>query len=86
MFEIYLDIPAQKFLKKTDRITAERIMESIEKLAEDPIPHDSKRVIGMNEKVFRIRAGKYRVLYRVDYKKYIVVIIKIDLRKHVYLN
>jgi hypothetical protein len=25
MFEIYLDIPAQKFLKKTDRITAERI-------------------------------------------------------------
>jgi mRNA-degrading endonuclease RelE of RelBE toxin-antitoxin system len=54
MFEIYLDIPAQKFLKKTDRITAERIMESIEKLVEDPIPHDSKRVIGMNEKVFRI--------------------------------
>jgi mRNA interferase RelE/StbE len=85
MFEIYLDIPAQKFLKKTDRITAERIIEYINKLAEDPIPHDSKRVIGMNEKVFRIRAGKYRVLYRVDYKNFIVVIIKIDLRKHVYL-
>ncbi|MFA4956114.1 MAG: type II toxin-antitoxin system RelE/ParE family toxin [Candidatus Methanoperedens sp.] len=86
MFEIYLDIPAQKFLKKTDKITAERIMESIEKLAEDPIPHDSKRVVGMNEKAFRIRTGKYRVLYRVDYKKYIIVIIKIDLRKHAYLN
>ena len=45
MFEILLDIPAQKFLKKLDEHTALRIIESIEKLAQDPIPHDSKRVI-----------------------------------------
>ncbi len=32
-----------------------RILESIEKLAEDPIPHDSKRIMGQKEKVFRIR-------------------------------
>ena len=84
MFEILLDIPAQKSLKKFDRKTALRIIESIEKLAEDPIPHDSKRVIGMKEKIFRIRVGKFRILYRVDYKNLFLVVIKIDSREHVY--
>ena len=84
MFEILLDIPAQKFLKKIDNDTAFRIIESIEKLAEDPIPHDSKRVIGTREKVFRIRVGKFRVLYRIDYKNLLLVVIKIDRREHAY--
>nr|QNO48885.1 hypothetical protein JFFFLBDL_00010 [Methanosarcinales archaeon ANME-2c ERB4] len=52
MFEILLDVPAQKFLKKTDTGTASRIIEAIEKLADDPIPHDSKRIMGHAEKLF----------------------------------
>ncbi|TKY92059.1 MAG: hypothetical protein C5S46_02615 [Candidatus Methanomarinus sp.] len=43
MFEILLDIPAQKSLKKFDRKTALRIIESIGKLAEDPIPVDAPK-------------------------------------------
>ena len=84
MFEIFLDIPAQKYLKKLDEHIALRIIESIEKLAQDPIPHDSKRVIGIKEKIFRIRVGKFRVLYRVDYKNLLLVVIKIDLRESAY--
>ena len=84
MFEILLDIPAQKYLKKLDEHIALRIIESIEKLAQDPIPHDSKRVLGIKEKVFRIRVGKFRVLYRVDYKNLLLVVIKIDFRESAY--
>ena len=69
MFDIFLDIPAPKFLKK---------------LAEDPIPHNSKRIIGEKEKVFRIRVGKFRVLYRIDYENYHIVLINIDYRDRVY--
>jgi mRNA interferase RelE/StbE len=70
MFDIFLDIPAQKFLKKLDIKNSQRIIGAIRKLIEDPIPHDSKRIIGEKEKVFRIRVGKFRVLYRVDYRVY----------------
>lgn len=36
--------------------------------------------MGHAEKLFRIRVGKFRVLYRVDYINYLIVIIKIDSR------
>ena len=84
MFKIFLDIPAQKSLKKLDNSISQRIIEIIEKLAEDPILHDSKRIIGIKEKVFRIRVGKFRVLYRVDYENFCIVIIDIDTRERVY--
>ncbi|MEA2003963.1 MAG: type II toxin-antitoxin system RelE/ParE family toxin [archaeon] len=84
MFEIFLDIPAQKYLKKQDKKTTQRLADSIAKLAEDPIPHDSKRIMGKKEKVFRIRTGDFRILYRVDYENLLVVVINIDLRKKIY--
>ena len=84
MFEIFLDIPAQKFLKKLDPNNSQRIIGVVKRLTDDPIPHDSKRIIGEKEKVFRIRVGKFRVLYRVDYENYRVVVIAIDSRERVY--
>ena len=84
MFKIYLDIPTQKSLKKLDNSVSQRIIESIGRLAEDPIPHDSKRIIGIKEKVFRIRVGKFRVLYRVNYNNFCVVVIDIDTRERIY--
>ncbi|MCD4704202.1 MAG: type II toxin-antitoxin system RelE/ParE family toxin [Methanosarcinaceae archaeon] len=84
MFEVLLDTPAQKTLRKLDKTTVLRILKAVEKLADDPIPHDSKRVIGYNEKVFRVRVGKYRILYRLDYEKFMVVVINIDSRDRVY--
>lgn len=84
MFDIFLDIPAQKFLKKLDITNSQRIIETIRKLTKDPIPHNSKRIIGEKEKVFRIRVGKFRVLYRVDFENYRVVVINIDYRDRVY--
>jgi len=84
MFDLLLDVPAQKFLKKIDSGTASRIIEAIDKLSEDPIPHDSKRIIGHAEKLFRIRVGKFRILYRVDYTNRLIVVIKIDSRDKVY--
>ena len=84
MFKIFLDILAQKSLKKLDNSVSQRIIEIIERLAEDPIPHDSKRIIGIKEKVFRLRVGKFRVLYRVNYENFCIVIIDIDTRERVY--
>lgn len=84
MFEIFLDTSAKNFIKKLDSKSSQRIIKAIEKLAEDPIPHDAKRIYGTNEKLFRIRVGDFRVLYRIDYEEIIVIVVDIDLRKRVY--
>jgi len=63
----------------------EKLAEKLaEKLVEKPILHDSKRIIGIKENLFRIRVGKFRVLYRVDYENRHIVITKIDSREHIY--
>lgn len=59
-------------IKKLDSKSSLRIIEAIEKLAEDPVPHDAKRIYSTNEKLFRIRVGDFRVLYRIDYGKIIM--------------
>lgn len=84
MFEIFLDTPAKNFIKKLDSKNSQRIIKAIEKLAEDPVPHDAKRIYGTSEKLFRIRVGDFRVLYRVDYEEIIIIVVDIDLRKRIY--
>ena len=41
-------------------------------------------MIGYKEPTFRIRIGKCRVLYRIDYTINIVVVVKIAHRENVY--
>ena len=73
-----------KFLEKLDKDTNIRIIKKIELLKIDPFPRDMKRVIGHKEKVFRVRVGSYRILYRVNYQNNKVIIIKIDKRTSAY--
>jgi mRNA interferase RelE/StbE len=84
MFDILLETPARNFIKKLDSKNSQRIIEAIEKLAEDPVPHDAKRIYGTSEKLFRIRVGDFRVLYRIDHGEVITIVVNIDSRKRVY--
>ncbi|MBI3035336.1 type II toxin-antitoxin system RelE/ParE family toxin [Candidatus Woesearchaeota archaeon] len=83
MFNIEFSNQSKKFLKKSDKQLAMRIIESIEVLGNDPVPHDSKRVVG-EDRTFRIRIGDYRVLYEVDWNKNLILIDKIDKRSKAY--
>jgi len=84
MFAIELSSHAKRFLKKADKQISIRIVERIEKLAEDPFPSDVKRVVNRKEKIFRIRVGDYRVQYSVLYDKNVVFVSDIDKRPRAY--
>jgi len=84
MFEVKLDKQPIDFLKKCDNILYERIKDKLNILKDNPVPHDTKRVVGYEEPTFRIRVGKYRVLYRINYENKLVIIVKIDHRERVY--
>ena len=84
MFHIKYSKQAVKFLKSIDKKLVSIILIKIEKLREEPFQHDSKKVEGYNEKLFRIRVGDYRILYEVDHKGNLIGIIKIDKRSRIY--
>mgnify|MGYP001581574139 CR=1 FL=1 len=85
MFELEYSNISKKFLKNLDRELSSRILNKIELLKENSVPSDAK-FIGRedNDKIFRIRIGKYRVLYKVKESEKVIIISKIDKRERVY--
>lgn len=64
---------------KADR---RRIISRIESLVENPGPPGAQKLSGRDR--YRIRQGRYRILYTIEDKLLIVYIIKIGDRKDVY--
>ncbi|MDP2673168.1 MAG: type II toxin-antitoxin system RelE/ParE family toxin [Nanoarchaeota archaeon] len=85
MFELEYSNSSKKFIKNIEKELLLRIFNRLEMLKENPVPSDAK-FIGRenNEKVFRIRIGKHRVLYKIKETEKIILISKIDKRERVY--
>ncbi len=83
MFNIEFSNRSKKFLKKSDKQLVVRIIEKIELLKDNPVIHESKKVMG-EYRTFRIRIGDHRVLYEVDWSNKIILVNKIDKRSKVY--
>lgn len=64
---------------RSDRI---RIVKKIQSLANDPKPKGSQKLSGLER--YRIRQGRYRILYTINDTELIVYVIKIGDRKDVY--
>lgn len=83
-YDITYDAQARQYLKSLDRHIQKRLLEKIRNsLAATPVPRSAKSVINEHG-VFRLRIGKYRVLYRVNHRGGSVVIFKLDKRSRVY--
>ena len=66
-------------LPKTDR---RRIVSRIQNLAIDPRPPGSEKLSGQEQ--YRVRQGKYRILYSIEDTELIVVVVKVGHRRDVY--
>lgn len=80
MFRIEFSVRAKKFLKKS---RDKRILDKISQLKENPVLYESKKIVN-EEKIYRIRAGDYRILYKVNWDEKVILIIKIDKRSRIY--
>lgn len=74
---------AQKELLKLPQDVQRRIAAKIDALAMDPYPPDSKRLKNGNGRL-RIRVGDYRVIYRLEEDRLVILVIKIGHRRDVY--
>ena len=76
---------ASKDIKQLDSSIKSRIKEKIDTLEQNPFPQEVVRVEGYDDqKIFRVRVGSYRILYKVTYSPRKLVIMKVDKRERVY--
>ena len=74
---------ALRELRSLPRDIQRRIQPKIDGLAENPLPAGVKKLTG-EPAHFRIRVGKYRVIYRIEGHRLVVVIVRIAHRRDVY--
>ena len=79
-YSLFFEKQVIKYLSKLDKITSKRIVYKIKELKENPVPHESKRLVNVKEKTFRIRIGNFRVLYRIDENGKIIIIFLVNKR------
>jgi mRNA interferase RelE/StbE len=60
-----------------------RIAARIDALRDNPRPPGVKMLAG-GDKLYRLRVGDYRLIYSIDGKKLVVLVIRIGHRKDVY--
>jgi mRNA interferase RelE/StbE len=82
-YKIEVSRTAEQQLRKLDVEDRRRVVQALIGLGEDPHPPGSRKLSGYTD-VFRIRVGVFRVIYSVEGRKLIVIILKLGHRKDVY--
>jgi mRNA interferase RelE/StbE len=82
-YSILLAPPAERQLKSLTDSVQKRIVKRLKSLRENPRPQGVKKLAG-EEDLYRIRDGDYRIIYTIQDKELIVLVVKIGNRKDVY--
>ena len=82
-YSIYFARSARKELETLDSNTVERILPKIVSLSKEPRPKGCRKLKG-NRELWRIRIGKYRIVYSINDKDRIVDVIVIRHRGGAY--
>jgi mRNA interferase RelE/StbE len=82
-YSLEFTVSASREFRNLEHQVQRRIEEKITALCDDPLPPGSKKLKGQADH-FRIRVGDYRVIYRIDGKRIVIVIVRIGHRKDVY--
>ena len=82
-WQIVFDRPAEKSLKRMPANLRRRILAAAYRLAKDPYPATSTRLVG-HEKLYRLRVGDWRIIYSVEYNRLIILVMDIGPRGSVY--
>jgi mRNA interferase RelE/StbE len=82
LFEVEFSNKSGKFIKKSDSKMKKKLAELFMVLRENPVPikNYDVRKIADSKNYFRIRLGKFRVQYSVDWEEKIVKVLDVDKR------
>ena len=82
-YRIEVSATAEKQIRKLGKKDQIAVLRGIRQLSTEPRPPNSRKMSGYDD-VYRIRVGQYRVLYSVENKKLVIIILKVGRRRDVY--
>jgi mRNA interferase RelE/StbE len=82
-YKIEVSRTAEKQIRKLPKPDRVRVLRAILGLATLPRPRGCRKLRGY-EDVYRIRVGTFRVLYSIEEKRVLIIILKVGKRKDVY--
>jgi mRNA interferase RelE/StbE len=81
-YELVFKKSVAKDLRELPKIDVKRILHRIRSLADDPRPPGCERLSGQER--YRVRQGVYRIVYEINDKVLIVLVVKVGHRRDVY--
>ena len=82
---VFLDRAVDE-LRKIDRARQKIIKAKLLILARNPaaLKNNIKRLSGQEEAIYRLRAGAYRVIFKRDEERLVILVVRIGHRKEIY--
>jgi len=81
-YKIFFKKSVQKDFNAIPKKDLKKILDRIEALAEDPRPPGCEKLTGQQR--YRLRQGRYRILYSIQDDELTVWVVKVGHRKDVY--
>jgi mRNA interferase RelE/StbE len=82
-YSVRLTATAEKQLRKAPKRDREPLANAITSLSTNPRPRGIRKLSGYDD-VYRLRVGRYRVLYEIADQRLVVLVLKLGHRKDVY--
>jgi mRNA interferase RelE/StbE len=82
-YTILLAPPAERQLKAFAPAIQKRLVKRLKTLRDNPRPQGVKKLAG-EDNLYRIRERDYRIIYTIEDKQLIVLVVKIGDRKEIY--
>jgi mRNA interferase RelE/StbE len=83
-YTVKISRPAEKFLRAlTDKKLYQRLREALDALEENPRSVHGVKLQG-EEELYRVRVGDYRIVYQIQDRQLIVLVVQMGHRREVY--
>ena len=82
-YKLEFTTSAFREFRSLDAVVQKRITTKVTSLCDDPFPSGAKKLQGLSGH-FRVRVGDYRIIYRVDGQRVVVVIVSVGHRREIY--
>jgi len=82
VYKLFFKKSAQKDFDSIPKKDLKRNFSQIQSLSEDPRPHGCEKLTGQER--YRLRQGRYRIVYSIQDDELTVWVVKVAHRKHIY--
>lgn len=82
-YQVEITPAAKRQIKKLIKPTQELIIQRLEELADNPRPPGVLKLEG-EENLYRVRVGDYRIIYQIQDRVLLIVVVKVGHRGDVY--